>query len=78
MSKGLLFEEGLFVLLVAEVLLHGGLFHALGLLDALFTGLKDAVNLGAQSDILLKKIFKLREYRFLNYSIIKNRRLIGS
>ena len=51
MSKGLLFEEGLFVLLVADVLLHGVLFHALGLLDALSTGLKDAVYLGAQSNI---------------------------
>ena len=30
---------------------HGVLFHALGLLDALSTGLKDAVHLGAQSDI---------------------------
>ena len=44
MSKGLLFEEGLFVLLVVDVLLQGILFHALGLLDALSTDLKDAVH----------------------------------
>ena len=31
--------------------LHGVLFHALGLLDALSTGLKDAVHLGAQANI---------------------------
>ena len=36
---------------MANVLLHGGLFHALSLLDALSTGLKDAVHLAAQSDI---------------------------
>ena len=46
MSKGLLFEEGLFALLVVDVL-----FHALGFLDALSTGLNDAVHLWAQSDI---------------------------
>ena len=51
MSKGLLFEEGLFVLLVVDVLLHGVLFHTLSLLDALSIGLKDTVHLWAQSDI---------------------------
>ena len=51
MSKRLLFEEGLFVLLVVDVLLHGVLVHALGLLDALSTGLKGAVHLWAQSNI---------------------------
>ena len=35
-----------------DVLLHGVLFHALGLLEALSIGLKDAVHLWAQSDIL--------------------------
>ena len=51
MSKGLHFEEGLFVLLVAAALLQGVLFHALGLLDALSTGLKNAEHLGAQANI---------------------------
>ena len=51
MSKERLFEEGLFVLLVADVLHHGVLFHALGLLNALSTGLKNAVHLGAQANI---------------------------
>ena len=45
------FRRGLFVLLVVDLLIRGVLFHALGLLDALSTGLKDAVHLWAQSDI---------------------------
>ena len=56
MSKGLLFEEDLFVLLVVDVLLHGVLFQTLGLLDALSTGLKDVVHLGAQSDIFEQQV----------------------
>ena len=46
------------MLLVADVLLHGVclfcFFHALGLLDALSTGLKDAVHLGAQGQHILQ------------------------
>ena len=75
MSKGLLFEEGLFVLLVADVLLHCVFFffHALGLLGALSTGLKDAVHLGAQSDIFCDwapgaLIFHLAKHRLVPHA----------
>ena len=47
----MLFEESLFVLLMPDVLLHGGLFHALSLLYVGARGLADAVNLGPQADI---------------------------
>ena len=47
-AEGLLFEEGLFVLLM---LLHNILFHALCFLDVFAAGLKDRVHLGAQVNV---------------------------
>ena len=46
----MLFEESLFVLLMPDVLLHGGLFHALSLIVGA-RGHEDAVHLGPQADV---------------------------
>ena len=51
MAEGLLFEEGLFVLLMPDALLHDILFHALCFLDVFAAGLKDRVHLGAQANV---------------------------
>ena len=51
MAEGLLVEESFFVLLMADVLLHGGLIHTLGLLYVLAECLKDAVHFGTQGDV---------------------------
>ena len=51
MAEGLLFEEGLFVLLMPVALLHNILFHALCFLDVFAAGLKDRVHLGAQANV---------------------------
>ena len=47
----MLFEESLFVLPMPDVLLHGGLFHALSLLYVAARGLEDSVHLGTQADV---------------------------
>ena len=51
MAEGLLFEEGLFILLMSDVPFHDILFHTLCLLDVSPAGLKDRVHLRAQTDI---------------------------
>ena len=51
MAEGLLFEEGLFVLLIFDVPFHDILFHTLCLLEVSHAGLKDRVHLRAQTDI---------------------------
>ena len=51
MAEGLLFEEGLFVLLMSGALFHDILFNTLCLLDVSPTSLKDRVHLRAQTDI---------------------------
>ena len=74
MSKGLLFEEDLFVLLAADVLLLGVPFYALGLLDALSSSLKDAVHLGAQANIFCNwtpgaLILHLAQHLLVHYAV---------
>ena len=49
-AEGLLFEEGLFVLLMSDALLHDMLFHTLCLLDVSAPCLKDRVHLRAQAN----------------------------
>ena len=51
MAEGLLFEEGLFVLLMSDVPFHDILFHTLCLLDVSPAGLKDRGHLRTQTDI---------------------------
>ena len=51
MAEGMLFEENLFVLLMPDVLLQGGLFHVPSLLYVGARGLEDAVHLVRQTDI---------------------------
>ena len=51
MMEGLLFEEGLFVLLLSDALLYDILFHTLCLLDVSTAYLEDRVHLRAQADV---------------------------
>src|SRR6056300_136529 len=52
MAKGPPLNESLPILLVPDVLFHDSLLHALGLLDVFPIGLKDAIHLGTQPNIL--------------------------
>ena len=51
MAEGLLFVDGLFVLLMSDALLHNILFHTLCLLDVSTACLEDRVHLRAQADV---------------------------
>ena len=51
MAEGLLFKEGLFVLLMSDALLHDILFHTLCLLDFFASCLEDQVHLRAQANV---------------------------
>ena len=66
-----LFEEGLFVLLMSDVSFHDILFHTLCLLDA---GLKDRVHLRAQTDIFgngapCKLVLHLPQHFFIGHAV---------
>ena len=52
MMEGLLCKEGFFVLFVADVLLHSGLFNTISFLDVAAGGLEDGVHLWSQANIL--------------------------
>ena len=52
MMEGLLCKVGFFVLFMADVLLHSGLFNTLTFLDVAAGGLEDGVNLWSQANIL--------------------------
>ena len=62
MAKGLLFEEGLFVLLVPDVLLHDFLFYTLRLLGVFFRrpqGLSTSLGAGQHTLRLLARRTRL-------------------